>query len=181
MDSCRKAKLGFCLSLLLTLVSSQAQEAQPSEYQLKAAFLFHFAKFVEWPPTAFETGTSPMVIGVLGQNPFGADLEQTIRNKTINNHGFVIKEFRSAAEATNCHVLFISSSESERLSEIVEQLHGTSVLTVSETARFIEAGGMINFVPEGNKIRFQINNEAAKRAKLKISSKLLSLATPSTK
>lgn len=173
--------MGFCLSLLLTLVSTRAQDAQPSEYQLKAAFLFQFVKFVEWPPKAFESDSSPIVIGVLGQNPFGNDLEQTIRNKVINNHGFVIKEYRSASQATNCHVLFISASESQQLPEILEQLREFSVLTVSETPHFIEAGGMINFVPEGNKIRFQIGNEAAKKVGLKISSKLLSLATPSTK
>jgi hypothetical protein len=167
-----------CLSLALLLpVGGIAQEPQPSESQLKAAFLFNFAKFVEWPPAAFAEATSPMVIGILGENPFGDDLERTIRGKTINNRPLVVREFRSPGEATNCHILFISASEKKRLAEIFDGLHGKSVLTVSETDGFTEAGGMINFVAEGNKIRFQINDAAAKGAGLKISSKLLSLAS----
>jgi hypothetical protein len=169
--------LGLSLVWLLSVGNGRAQESQPTEYQIKAAFLFNFAKFVEWPPAAFAEATSPMVIGVLGENPFGDDLEQTIRGKTINNRPLVIKEFRSPAEATNCHVLFISTSEKQRLPEILKSLHGASVLTVGETDRFTETGGMINFVAEGNKIRFQINEVAAKSAGLKISSKLLSLAS----
>ena len=164
------------MSLLLTLVSSRAQDPPPSEYQLKAAFLFNFAKFVEWPPVAFATSTSPIVVGILGENPFGDDLERTIRDKSINNRSFVIKEFHSPTEVTNCHVLFISASEKKRLPEILSSLSGTNVLTVSETEDFIASGGMINFVQENNKIRFQINAVAAKKANLKISSKLLSLA-----
>ena len=169
--------LVLSLVWLLSVGDGRAQESQPTEYQIKAAFLFNFAKFVEWPPEAFADANSPLVIGVLGENPFGDDLERTIRGKTINNRPLVIKEFRSPAEATNCHILFISTSEKQRLPEILKSLHGTSVLTVGETDRFTETGGMINFVTEGNKIRFQINVEAAKSAGLKVSSKLLSLAS----
>jgi hypothetical protein len=169
--------LGLSLVWLLSVGDGRAQESQPTEYQIKAAFLFNFAKFVEWPPAAFAEATSPMVIGILGENPFRDDLERTIRGKTINNRPLVIKEFRSPAEATNCHVLFISTSEKQRLPEILKSLHGTSVLTVGETDRFTETGGMINFVAEGNKIRFQINEVAARNAGLKISSKLLNLAS----
>src|SRR5664280_796736 len=169
--------LGLSLAWLLTVGGGRAQETPPTEYKLKAAFLFNFAKYVEWPPAAFAEATSPMVIGILGENPFRDDLEPTIRDKTINNRPLVIKEFRSPAEATNCHILFISTSEKQRLPEILKSLHGTSVLTVGETDRFTETGGMINFVAEGNKIRFQINDAVAKGAGLKISSKLLSLAS----
>lgn len=167
--------------MLLVLNGSRAQDSQPSEYQLKAAFLFNFAKFVEWPPQAFASDTSPIVVGVLGRNPFGADLESTVQDKAINNRPITIKEFRSPTEATNCHILFISTSEEEHLPEILKQLHGTSVLTVSESPNFIESGGMINFVRVGNLIKFQISDETAKRAGLKIRAKLLSLALPSAK
>jgi len=169
--------LGLSLVWLLFVGDGRAQEPQPTEYQIKAAFLFNFAKFVEWPAAAFAEETSPMVIGILGENPFRDDLERMVRGKTINNRPLVIKEFRSPAEATNCHVLFISTSEKQRLPEILKSLHGISVLTVGETDRFTETGGMINFVAEGNKIRFQINEVAARSAGLKISSKLLSLAS----
>jgi hypothetical protein len=155
---------------------SLAQDSPPSEYQIKAAFLYNFAKFVEWPTQAMAGTTSPLVIGVLGKNVFGADLERTIHNKTINNHPLQVKEFQSVTEATNCQILFISASEQDRFPKILEELRAASILTVSETDHFIEAGGMINFVIEGNKIRFQINDVAAKAAGLKISSKLLSLA-----
>lgn len=152
------------------------QGSPPSEYQIKAAFLYNFAKFVEWPPQAFAGPGSPMVIGVLGKNVFGGDLERTIRNKTVNNHPFQFKEFHSVPEATNCQILFISASEKDRLPKILDGLRGASVLTVSETDQFIGDGGMINFVIEDNKIHFQINDDAAKKAGLKISSKLLNLA-----
>lgn len=169
---------GFLLGWLLCspVMVARAQESQPSEYQIKAAFIYNFAKFVEWPPEALPANNSPFVIGILGENPFLDDLKKVILNKTINEHPIEIKTFRSAAEATNCHLLFISSSEKDRLEEIIKELGQSSVLTVGETERFTESGGMINFVVESKKIRFQINDEAAKKVKLKISSKLLSLA-----
>ena len=117
-----------------------------------------------------------MVIGVLGENPFHDDLARTIQNKTVDDHPLVVKEFSSLTEATNCHILFISSSEKPRLQKIITSLKGTSVLTVGEMDKFTENGGMINFVLQGTKIRFQINNDAATGAGLKISSKLLALA-----
>jgi len=164
-------------SLLLSCgLRSAAQEAAPSEYQIKSAFLYNFAKFVEWPVSAFATPTSPIVVGVLGNNVFGDNLEKTLSNKVLNNRPLEYKKFESVMEATNCQILFISSSEKGKLPKIFEALRGTSVLTVSETPEFIEAGGMINFTLEANKIRFQINDETAKKARLKISSKLLSLA-----
>jgi uncharacterized protein DUF4154 len=153
-----------------------AQDSSPSEYQIKAAFLYNFAKFVEWPTQAFAGPQSPIIIGVLGKNVFGDDLERTIRNKTINNRPFRFEEFHSVEEATNCQILFISPSENSQLSKILKRLRGKSVLTVSETDQFIQAGGMINFVIEDDEIHFQINNDAAKKAGLNISSKLLSLA-----
>ena len=164
------------LVLLLPVVSVHTQESQPTEYQLKAAFLFNFAKYVEWPAAAFPDKTSPLIIGVLGKSPFDGDLEQTIGNKTINDRSLQIKEFHSVAEATNCHILFICTSEKKRLPEIFGGLRNAHVLTVGEADRFTQTGGMINFVPEGNKIRFEINDGAAKKARLKISSKLLNLA-----
>jgi hypothetical protein len=156
-----------------------AQNSSPSEYQIKAAFLYNFAKFVQWPPQAFAGPGSPMIIGVLGDNVFGDNLERTIRNKTIDQHPFEFREYHSVKEATNCQILFISPSEKKRLPKILNGLRGTSVLTVSETDHFIEAGGMINFDIEDNEVHFQINNTAAKKSGLIISSKLLSLATHS--
>lgn len=180
-----KPFLSLSLVWLLIVGHGSAQEIQPSdyeikEYQLKAAFLFNFAKFVEWPPETFADQRSPIVIGILGDNPFRDEsrdlLEETVRNKVINERPVVVKVVQAPAAATNCHILFISTSEKERLPEILAGLRGASVLTVGETERFTESGGMINFVLEGNKIRFQINDAAARSARLTVSSKLLSLA-----
>jgi hypothetical protein len=170
--------LGLIPALLLAASNGRGQVSSPSEYQLKAAFLFNFAKFIDWPPEAFADLKSPFIIGILGDNPFGRELEQTVAGKKINDHSITIQTFRAGTEATNCHILFISTSEKSRLPEIFGNLHGASVLTVSETERFIETGGMVNFVQATNKIRFQINDDAAKAARLKISSRLLSLAIP---
>ncbi len=171
---------GLLSGLLVVVGGARAQDSPPSEYQLKAAFLYNFAKFIEWPPKSFIAPEAPMVIGVLGENPFGDTLEQTLRGKSLNNHPLAVKPISSLVEATNCHILFICASEQNRLAEIIHLVKGTSILTVAEMDRFTESGGMIQFVPEGNKIRFQINDEAAKTANLKISSKLLSLALRST-
>lgn len=160
---------------LIFSLPGRAQEPAP-EYQIKAAFLFNFAKFVDWPPPAFPQTDSPIVIGVLGKNVFGHYLEDTIRDKQVKNRRFEIKEFASVNDAVNCHILFISPSLKDNLPKILTALHNASVLTVSESDQFIEAGGMINFTIEESKVHFQINDNAAKKAGLKISSKLLSLA-----
>lgn len=178
-------KMLFVLGLLL-FSSGRAQDSPPSEYQIKAAFIFNFAKFVEWPPEALPPPSLPMVIGILGDNPFGADFQQTMQKKSINNHPLIVKEFREVTEVTNCHILFISSSvlnaaEEKVRREIVEGLARSGVLTISETQGFTKNGGMINFVKENNKIRFQINEPATKKAKLKVSSKLMSLSVPTSR
>ena len=160
----------------MSLVANSLAQEQHSEYEVKAAFLFNFAKFVEWPANAFATTNSPIVIGILGKNVFGENLQKTIRDRKVNNRSFQFRNFESAADATNCHILFISASEKDDYPNIVSTLRNASVLTVSEADGFLKAGGMINFLFEDNNIRFQISDEAAKKARLKISSKLLSLA-----
>ena len=157
---------------------AHAQDAAPSEHQLKAAFLYNFVKFVEWPKGAYASATSPIVIGILGENVFGDELKKAINNKVVNQHPLQFKQFDSVAAVTNCHVLFISASERKNFPRILEALRGKSILTVSESDRFIPEGGMINFVLVDRKVRFQINNAAAKKARLMISSDLLSLAVP---
>lgn len=172
----------LALVLLINLSTGlpcQAQDTPPTEYQIKAAFLFNFAKFVDWPPAAFSEPSSPVVIGVLGKNVFGDALDKTLQNmrsKSINNHPVLLKMFHSVAEVTNCHVLFISTSEKGRLAKTLAALQGMNILTVSEMDDFISAGGMINFVIQDDKVHFEINNAAAEKAGLKISSKLLSLS-----
>jgi hypothetical protein len=113
----------------------------------------------------------------LGQDPFGPDLEQTITGKTVNNRPFAIQRFAKLQDRESCHILFISSSERDHLSQILASLKDKKTLTVGETPTFLSSGGMINFTLLDNRIRFEINLSAAERAGLKLSSKLLSLAT----
>ncbi len=168
-------KLLISFALLAASVLA-AEDPQPSEYQLKAVFLYNFAKFVEWPREALASPTTPFTIGVLGQSPFSDELDRTVRNKTLNGHPFAIKYLRTVSEVGSCHILFICTSERKRLSDILKAASAGNALTVAETDRFLQAGGMIRFVMEGNKVRFDINDEAAKSAGLRISSKLLSVA-----
>ena len=176
MPICALSLLSIIL-LLLAGGKGHAQQVQPTPYQLKAAFLYRFAQFIDWPAASFAEENSPFVIGVVGDNPFGMDLQQTLQGKTLNNHVFLVKEVPSQTAATNCHMLFISSSEKKRMTQIVTGLGQASTLTVGEMDHFIEAGGMINFFQEGTKIRFEISEASVKQAGLKISSKLLSLAS----
>src|SRR5256885_5377918 len=102
--------------------AQNSQPSQPTEYQLKAAYLFNFAKFVDWPEAAFSSPGAPLVIGVLGENPFGDLLESTVQGKALNHHPLTVREIRAPNEITNCHILFISSSEKKRLPEILKGL-----------------------------------------------------------
>src|SRR5204863_7025800 len=126
------------------------------------AYLFHFAQLVVWPPEAFSGPTAPLFITVLGQNPFGDELERTFHGKMVNGHPIAIRTVHSAADArTNSHVLFISSSEKNHLPEIIAGLRGASVLTVGDTDDFSDVGGMIRFLFVDKKLKFQIKDEAA--------------------
>lgn len=175
---CHFVKLSpILVALLLTYGIALAQNPPLTESKLKAAFLFNFAKFVEWPPAAFAATNSPITIGILGDNPFGSDLEDIVRDKTINNRSIVIKTLHSVTQSTNCQVLFFGTTEKKRMEEMIASLGNASILTVGDGDPFTETGGMINFIKEGNKIRFRINEVAAQHAGLKISSKLLSLAS----
>ena len=147
----------------------------PSEYQIKAAFLYNFAKFVDWPAKALPGASTSITLCILGEDPFGTDLEQILDGKTVNGKSIVIKRFRGIRGLEGCHILFISSSERHHLPEILGALRGASMLTVGETERFAKLGGIINFTIEENKVRFEINVDAAERAGLKISSRLLKL------
>ncbi len=163
----------FLAILLLLLTVGPAARAQPSpEYKLKAVFLYNFAQFVDWPTNAFAETNSPLVIGVLGKDPFGKILDETIAGERIKNRPLEIRRFNKASEVTDCHVLFVSSSHSQEAAG----LKGKGVLTVGDAPDFIEHGGMIRFFTEKNKLRFAINLEAAKADKLAISAKLLQLA-----
>jgi len=147
-----------------------------SEYQLKAAFLFNFTQFIEWPTNAFADANAPLVIGILGNNPFGAVLSQTVEGETVHGRKVVIRLFKRIEDVHACQLLFISRSEQARLPQVLAALKGVPVVTVSDSDQFVRHGGMIGFVIHENKVRFEINSETAAKASLKVSSKLLNLA-----
>jgi hypothetical protein len=146
------------------------------EYQVKAIFLFNFVQFVTWPAAAFPGPHAPITIGILGNDPFGPFLEEAVRGEVIDGRSLTIKRFQGIDEASDSQVLFVSKSEAGRLRQILAALRGTSILTVGETEAFARQGGIINFITVDNKVRYEINVGAARRANLDISSKLLRLA-----
>lgn len=151
----------------------QAQTPAAMEYQIKAVFLFNFAQFIDWPPNAFTDAQSPLVIGVLGEDPFGNFLDELVRGEKVNNRPLEIQRYRKVEQIKACHILFVSHSEGPNLDEIFSGLRGRSILTVGDIEGFALHGGMIRFVNEKNKIRLRINLDASKAAGLTMSSKLL--------
>lgn len=145
------------------------------EYAVKAAYLFHFAKFVEWPGDAFAGAASPIVICVLGEDPFGDALE-ALDGKTVNGRPIVIRYAATLGTLTRCHLLFVSASERTILPKVLQATKDWSLLTVGDRNGFARDGGIINLVKTEDRVGFEINLEAARRARLKISSKLLALA-----
>ncbi|MDE2060093.1 MAG: YfiR family protein [candidate division NC10 bacterium] len=145
----------------------------PLEYQVKAAFLYQFIKFVEWPPQALRNST--IIIGVLGESPV-SDALTAIEGQEVKGRTVVVKRFKGLADLEFAHVLFLSPEAAGRLKEIWNRLAGSGTLVVSDVEGFARSGGTINFIRVENKIRFEINLEAAERAHLKISSQLLKLA-----
>ena len=163
------------VALTAIAVQFNADASVPDEYQVKAAFLYNFTKFVEWPPGVFESSDSPISICVLGQNLFGHVLQETVRGKSVNGRMLVVSGIPDARSATHCQILFVSSSERMRYGAILRELR-TGVLTVGETEGFIEEGGVVNLKLDGGKVQIQVNINAADQAGVRISSKLLSLA-----
>ncbi|HWD20362.1 MAG TPA: YfiR family protein [Verrucomicrobiae bacterium] len=150
--------------------------AQSPEYKLKAAYLCRFVDFVDWPKSAFPSTNSPLVIGVLGPDPFGGALDEVAEGQKSNGHAIQIRRFSSPDEIKQCQVLFVSPSEAPKLAAIMRELQGRQMLTVSDLNNFTAHGGIIRFFTDNNKVRFRINLEAARACQLTISSRLLQLA-----
>jgi hypothetical protein len=159
--------------LLLGSLNAKAQAAPSREYQVKAVFLFNFTQFVDWPPAAFAEDTTPLVIGVLGDDPFGRYLDDIIRGEQVNNRRLTVQRYRRPEDLKACQVLFVSRSEDRNLDQELAALKGMDVLTVSDADGFAARGGMIQLITENGKIRLKINVGAAKASSLIISSKLL--------
>lgn len=166
----------LALSLCALLAESLAAQTGPSTpYELRALYLYNFAKYTEWPQEAFADSAAPFVLGILGEDPFGKDLD-IIKGKSIKNRKLVVKYFSTAREARDCHILFISPSEKDRVPQTLQTLKQLSVLTVSEFEGFMDQDGMVNLAEEKKRLVFEINQAAAEKVGLKLDARLLQLA-----
>jgi len=165
-------RLFVCL-MALALFAPAGGWAAPSEYQVKAVFLYNFSRFVEWPASAFAGPDAPFVVGVFGHDPFGADLDEIVRGETAAGRPLIVRRVRTAAEAADCQILFIHQSEDKHIAEVVGALDHRSTLTVSDVDGAAQQGVMIRLVTEKGRVRLRVNVESARAAQLTISSNLL--------
>jgi hypothetical protein len=167
-------RLTFAIVVGATCILSL--RGQMNEYQVKALFLYNFARYVEWSPQRFKAPNDPIVICILGQNPFGSALDEAVAGKLVEGRPFVVRKISDIQPADSCSILFVNSSDRKRFRSIAGRIKGSGVLTVGEMHGFTSDGGVINFRLEDGKVRFEIDVDAAAREHLHISSKLLSLA-----
>jgi len=171
----------ICLLLALTAAFSwsPALLAQSDgirrEYEIKAAYLYNFINYIDWPADALPPAGGTIMIGIMGENPFGAALDP-LNGKQVKGRTLVVKQIAGPQDLAQCQIVFFSSSEKPRLPELLQQLKDSQILTVSEIDGFAQRGGIINFISERNKVRFEINPDTARRLGLTISSELLKLA-----
>lgn len=168
--------LACALVLGLSISAASSEEQATDEYHVKAAFLYNFARFVEWPPKTLYGPDNQFAICILGEDPFGRALEDIIGGQTLEGRRFRIMRITSAAQAGVCQIVFISSADRKSVSATAALLPQSGVLTVAETDAFATSGVIINFILRDGRVRFQINRRVADRAGLQISSRLLSLA-----
>ena len=161
---------------LVAVPCLQAQGAKPTDYDVKAVYLYNFGRFVEWPASVTAKSDS-FTVCVLGQDPFGPVLDATLAGETIAGKRVAAKRISTPQESGNCQILFLSSAEEARLNKIIEALNKQAVLTVSDMPQFSQHGGMIQFVLEGKRVRFEVNLAAVQHAGLTLSSELLKVAT----
>ena len=176
METVTKRRL-LLLLLTATLCARGHLEAAapPTEYEVKAAFLYNFAKYVQWPSSARSDTNGPFVIGVLGKDPFGPILDRAMNGQSVQGRVIVVRRF-VRIEEIECDLLFVSSSENRNLQKIFDALHRRAVLTVGDSHQFAELGGMFNLTTEENRIHFDMNPEAIQRAGLKAGSQLFRFA-----
>jgi len=166
--------LAFFLLTLPSPASGQSEES--NEYRVKLAFLFNFARFVEWPADTFRDSGSPLTICVAGDNPFQGEIEESLRGRTAGGHPLAVRVLRANEDPHDCQMIFVRATEKKVTPRILASSKGSSTLTVGEVKGFAERGGIINLTREENQLRFEINIDAAAQTRLKISSKLLALA-----
>jgi len=168
----RLALVAVCLAALAGLAAATSDEDD-----VKTAFLYNFTKFVEWPREAFEGDSSPIVIGIAGDDALAASFADAVSRKNPGGRAVVVRRIAESGELPRCHVLFLRATSRRRISEVVDELDGQPVLLVGESEHFLSSGGMINFVLRSDRVRFDVNLDAAQKCHLKLSSKLVHVAS----
>ncbi len=159
-----------------TSTTNNTDTKRAKEYKLKAAFLYNFCLFTTWPKEAFEKEDSPIVVGVVGTDPYGSALDTAFKKKQVGKRSFRIERYAKAKDIKPCHLIFVPSGSVKLMPEVLKQLKDTHTLIVGESTGFALAGGAVGFYVEKKKIRFEVNTAETKRRGLTISSKLLKLA-----
>jgi hypothetical protein len=176
------ARIALALSLALAAIPAgrhglRAESHQTAkEYQVKAVFLYNFVQFVQWPPEAFPDPKSPLVVGILGPDPFKAYLDEVVKGEKVDGHPIVVARYGRVEDVKDCHLLFVGGADSDRIAAILPSLKSRRILTVGESELFARNGGMVSFVTRQGRIRLKINLDAVQAARLGVSSKLLRLA-----
>lgn len=168
-----------CLILLAVtggIPPAQAQGKPPLEYQIKAAFLFNFTRFIHWPATAYASADAPFVIGIVGHDPFGSYLGDLVNGEQADGHSIVIRRYPNGGDISGCQLLFINVATPAKLKAILASTAQQNMLTVGDTDNFISLGGMVRFFKEDNRIKMEIKLAATKTAQLEMSAKLLQVA-----
>jgi YfiR/HmsC-like len=168
--------LGLAMAVVFTIARPMRADESAGEYKVKAAFIYNFAQFVDWPDKAFAGSDSPFVLAVVGKDPFDGILEQVVAGKLIGGRRIVVQHFDSVDQIGTCQILFVPTTEDDSLSQIIQKVHSSAVLTIGESDDFDSTGGCFRFFTEDDKMRFEVNQEAAEVAGLRVSSKLLKLA-----
>lgn len=172
----RHVAVTLALLLLLPVRSALCDPSAGQEYVLKAVFLYNFCRFIDWPDRAFDSPDQPMIIGVIGDNPFGGLIEETVKGEMLRGRRIRVEYYRRPSDIGRCHVLFVGASEMHRADDIIAAVAGRSVLTVGETEAFLERGGMVALTADQNRVRLQINPARLRAENLAASSKLLRVA-----
>ncbi|MEJ6979076.1 YfiR family protein [Pedobacter sp. P351] len=170
-------KFSLVCMFVLGATFISAQRSPASEDQLKAAFIYNFTRFVDWPPDYFSTSSSPFIIGILGDESFKSYIDEIVKGEKLGDRAIVVQRYRTVKEIKHCHILFISAYEATRIKGAIPALNRRGILTVSDGAEFAKWGGIVRFFKDDNKLRLQINIDEAKSSQLIISSKLLSLSS----
>jgi len=177
MELLKLKRLAAVISLVAVAGSSiGAARLDPTEYGLKSVFLYQFCRFMEWPSAAFSSPNDPLIIGVVGEDPFGSLLREAVAGETYHGRPIRIEHYRSARDIKRCHLLFVSRSEVDEMAEILSRVSGKNVITVGETDGFLDRGGMIALTADHDRVRLRVNASNLRAANVDVSSKLLRVA-----